>query len=1091
MGSDRRTSARDLLTLSQKVSILLQRQSDRLLAEIEDANGSFTSEEEAQQSERCQQAIDLRRNVWETSKLLKSALDHVEEIDDEDEVRILREPMDTLQLHIKNALQMVSSSPDTKASTTSGVPFLSCTVATDPTTNPLPIPTGPTKPITGAVTPMGASSGLTGSLNRHPLGLFSTSPNFSAQTSFSSSKRLSSARLPSAFIAPRIDAESHTDSDTDIKDHTPRSVEQFDPLLVTPSNNSSGNKGSNKKENLHAAKSRPGIITGLSAVSLDEGPLSIATIVVPAPTKLASKNSRIDADLDSTAVSSSPSFASFSTHITSPLDMPLSPPANLPSKVSSDQSGPKPISTSETKASSQECKVSNSPEAVRGPQPVRRVPRGLFSSGVETSNGRISGVGSLLDSNNNYESNDLIHKSDTLDHSLGKTSVASMDHIATILAQESVEPPSRGRTPTRALSPGPLPATRTQSPQISSIPKSPTSPRLQRTQPRPSPIQTAPTSPTITQCPRNGTNTTGEEQMSQLAKDLERAMNPTPTEPAPQIYFLQGSGLLERIPNSMDDEQDDIYSEDSDRNDSQTGQESTAGGLSRGNGSLRRQKSGGKRRFRISRSRSRNRSRNRERNKPELVPIEIGCTSALASSEWPFDKAATLPPSQSSLSILQQQQIQRQRNAALLMADSSQQGVQRRSVSQTTSPPQQHGQISHIGPRLPFAESVIVSNPIRVGRGIGSFTVYNVSLTLCHPNEAKVSPPARKIHIRNKSRDNEISALALQNQHESSTQHTGHVDIQGSDDTTITKNFASSSMIAESQKSVIKDGVASIELSKPPSSKAALMMTRSLSFPELGDSAERLLMEMQSGRGSEEVPLGLDAAISRAMSAQQVTAAHGQGCVSPPLPTRVVTGFNPIVPSETMGASSPASSPPPRVIHVRKRYTDFVTLRAQLVEMFREPKKGGIRNAKKFFSKSSSQGNDINSVRRGGESNINGNGSFTGGQMISPLMSNDEDDEDLNDDENGADDSQFGLGSHSRVASVNSLSSTTSSNGSIIRGMPKLPPKKVVGKFRPAFIEKRRRELEYFLEWVVAHPIMGDSPVVVQWFLGPTASLTV
>ncbi|OAQ26496.1 Phox-like protein, partial [Linnemannia elongata AG-77] len=55
-------------------------------------------------------------------------------------------------------------------------------------------------------------------------------------------------------------------------------------------------------------------------------------------------------------------------------------------------------------------------------------------------------------------------------------------------------------------------------------------------------------------------------------------------------------------------------------------------------------------------------------------------------------------------------------------------------------------------------------------------------------------------------------------------------------------------------------------------------------------------------------------------------------------------------------------------------------------------------------------------------------------------------------------------------------------SGSIIRGMPKLPPKKVVGKFRPAFVEKRRRELEYFLEWVVAHPIMGDSPVVVQWF---------
>lgn len=32
-------------------------------------------------------------------------------------------------------------------------------------------------------------------------------------------------------------------------------------------------------------------------------------------------------------------------------------------------------------------------------------------------------------------------------------------------------------------------------------------------------------------------------------------MNPTPTEPVPQPYFLQGKGLLQRIPSqvSMDD----------------------------------------------------------------------------------------------------------------------------------------------------------------------------------------------------------------------------------------------------------------------------------------------------------------------------------------------------------------------------------------------------------------------------------------------------------------------------------------------------------------------------------------------------------
>ena len=61
--------------------------------------------------------------------------------------------------------------------------------------------------------------------------------------------------------------------------------------------------------------------------------------------------------------------------------------------------------------------------------------------------------------------------------------------------------------------------------------------------------------------------------MSQLAKDLERAMNPTPTDPVPQPYFLQGKGLLERIPTqvSMDDgllndDQDDQYSEVKERN---------------------------------------------------------------------------------------------------------------------------------------------------------------------------------------------------------------------------------------------------------------------------------------------------------------------------------------------------------------------------------------------------------------------------------------------------------------------------------------------------------------------------------------------
>lgn len=237
---------------------------------------------------------------------------------------------------------------------------------------------------------------------------------------------------------------------------------------------------------------------------------------------------------------------------------------------------------------------------------------------------------------------------------------------------------------------------------------------------------------------------------------------------------------------------------------------------------------------------------------------------------------------------------------------------------------------------------------------------------------------------------------------------------------------------------------------------------------------------------------GLDATISRATSAQQVTAAHGQGYVSPPIPTRVVTGFTPVAPASSSSSSGPGSNAtqtPPRVIHVRKRYTDFVTLRAQLVETFREPRKGGIRNARRLFSRSSSSSivSSIQASPSGG-----GGNPVSGGHRVSPFMSNDED-EDYNDEDDDDDEDGTGYSSHSRLASSTSVTSTSSqqsASGSIIRGMPKLPPKKVVGKFRPAFVEKRRRELEYFLEWVVAHPIMGDSHVVVQWFLGPTASPT-
>ncbi|CAG8570947.1 12575_t:CDS:2 [Racocetra persica] len=48
--------------------------------------------------------------------------------------------------------------------------------------------------------------------------------------------------------------------------------------------------------------------------------------------------------------------------------------------------------------------------------------------------------------------------------------------------------------------------------------------------------------------------------------------------------------------------------------------------------------------------------------------------------------------------------------------------------------------------------------------------------------------------------------------------------------------------------------------------------------------------------------------------------------------------------------------------------------------------------------------------------------------------------------------------------------------------IPCLPPKRIMGKFMPEFIEKRRKDLEYFLAYVLLHPILGPTTVVRRWF---------
>lgn len=47
--------------------------------------------------------------------------------------------------------------------------------------------------------------------------------------------------------------------------------------------------------------------------------------------------------------------------------------------------------------------------------------------------------------------------------------------------------------------------------------------------------------------------------------------------------------------------------------------------------------------------------------------------------------------------------------------------------------------------------------------------------------------------------------------------------------------------------------------------------------------------------------------------------------------------------------------------------------------------------------------------------------------------------------------------------------------------VPKLPPKNPLAKYRAAFLDKRRRELQHWLASVVLHPDLGGREVVRNW----------
>ncbi|PIA18864.1 Phox-like protein, partial [Coemansia reversa NRRL 1564] len=47
--------------------------------------------------------------------------------------------------------------------------------------------------------------------------------------------------------------------------------------------------------------------------------------------------------------------------------------------------------------------------------------------------------------------------------------------------------------------------------------------------------------------------------------------------------------------------------------------------------------------------------------------------------------------------------------------------------------------------------------------------------------------------------------------------------------------------------------------------------------------------------------------------------------------------------------------------------------------------------------------------------------------------------------------------------------------------IPTLPPKKAFGKFEDRFLKKRENGLQFFLAYVMLHPVIGCSAVIRQW----------
>ncbi|KAF9167937.1 hypothetical protein DFQ26_002391 [Actinomortierella ambigua] len=1296
---DLRASARDMLALGQKVCSVLKRHAERLTKELEYDESHLSPESDSTQAEECQQIINLRSQVQNGIETLRAALEDAEDVQDDEVPRVLREPMDTLQAQIRTALQIASTAEGgTKMSSTT----VASRTATTSSRSPSPLSNkGRLSPI-----PMATSNGSGGMFaKQHSVGLYSTSPKFPG--GFPGFSKLGTSPFRSSMEGDRRSSLEQSQIRDDNSDTSESGEEDGVPRIP------SADKGKQR------AVSPDPLAELVQIPPTSSAPAPVLTktaskpIAKPTTTTINTKStvaSKKKLPSMSSTVSSTAGFDPLSSFMAEAEAeaVKASPPPSAPKKT---QAAPAPATPKTPTAA----KISQStPASAPSSSFNRRVPRGLFSSSLAEStpppsrpeppsepavappqSSSLSWNGSLAPSPHIPTSTAAVAAAQSpvepaptapmtfaAGNDMKQASGINVSQVGPDHSMLAVEDPMPRRSrlsrhlastnsPTSPSFPRPLstsnspahPASPTSPPSSTDAVPSATSSR------KPTQTQTdfaATSSSTLSSPPfsssRNATTTktststmAQEERLSKLVQDLEQAMNPTPTEPAPQPIFLQGSKLV-LLPNDSDDGLDDGGGAGAHGSD-EVGYIRIGGGSSSSNTpTLRRQRSIGRKGLRIlSRSRSRpgrsnsmsessgtsivigaggtitntgtinsssGTSRSRSRSRTGMLrrlkhyppqPIAIGTVPLPVLADgvgWVSSDSSSLLVNNPSSGV------------GGSMSDLLENGTQGRSRVVGNN------NINNNSSNNPFANEVTVSHPVRIGRGIGSFTVYTITLTLCSPlayrntnGTLPTPPPLQPVgssssihnhhhHQNGLSPDPEHhaetavipaattiavgkstiaqdgilrSAGKVQRDFETSpatstqrpiltptptsptqsitrgdfgeaplvTNGAGHGSTASTHAISPTRNILSQQQQQQQQHIVDDDhhlpsspGTAAViaatasaseEETKPTckASIAAMQMTHSMSFPELSRAAERLLLgrelateqegrhlhqqqqQQQSRGGSGSGPNGAmtPSAHRRAATTpssslglwsgeedQQEEAEHGLG------QQQQNNGG-----SATTATAAATTGPSFRVIQVRKRYSDFVVLRARIVATFKEPRRK--RRIHRRSQGSQPQQPTAATVASAGSSLGTTTGAAAVGGVVAPLSprprpglwaargssggggrrsasfmssfsnrsieddDDDEEEEEEEDEEDDDDDDEY----YSDISQSQPSRSTTT--WIQLGGLPKLPPKKVMGKFKPEFVEKRRRDLEYFLQWVVAHPVLGQSAVVVQWFL--------